>query len=77
MLAEQIRKLIEEMAFPLPANPAGVLTLSGGCATGLPGSTGTPLDLLDAADAALYEAKRNGRNRIESAAGLRPLARAE
>jgi diguanylate cyclase (GGDEF)-like protein len=77
MLAEQIRKLIEEMAFPLPASPAGVLTLSGGCATGLPGSTGTPLDLLDAADAALYEAKRNGRNRIESAAGLRPLARAE
>jgi len=61
--AERMRAAIESLAIPHPA--ARVVTVSGGvaCVDG----DGDVADLLSRADAALYEAKEGGRNRIVSA----------
>jgi diguanylate cyclase (GGDEF)-like protein len=73
-LAEGLRLRIERMAWAHAASPAGMVTLSGGCASMTPLVGETATDLLDSADQALYEAKRQGRNRIESAIFRRPVA---
>ena len=66
VLAERVRSAIEECCIPHPAMVEGRLTLSIGVATASP--TGRPSAdgsaLVKAADAALYEAKRSGRNRV-------------
>jgi diguanylate cyclase (GGDEF)-like protein len=62
-IAERVREAVERANFPHPEAAAGVLTVSIGVAAG-PGKTG---DLLARADAALYEAKRSGRNRVIAA----------
>lgn len=59
-IAERVRAAVERAAFPHPDAEAGVLTVSIGVAAG-PDKTG---DLLARADAALYEAKHVGRNRV-------------
>lgn len=62
-VAERIRKEISISMFPgCPRQ----ITSSLGVATWLPGEA--PERLIARADAALYEAKRNGRNRVEAAA---------
>jgi diguanylate cyclase (GGDEF)-like protein len=62
-VAERVRAAVERAGFPHPHAEAGVLTVSIGVATGA-GETG---HLLARADAALYEAKRQGRNRVVAA----------
>jgi diguanylate cyclase (GGDEF)-like protein len=53
------------MAIPHPAGgPDGVVTMSFGIAGWRPGQTATVDEVLKRADAALYEAKEAGRNRV-------------
>jgi diguanylate cyclase (GGDEF)-like protein len=62
--AERLRVRVEELAIQNSAAPKGVLTISIGCATATPHrSDDDALKLLNSADAALYFAKRSGRNR--------------
>jgi diguanylate cyclase (GGDEF)-like protein len=70
-MAEGLRRRIENLGFSHAASPMGLLTLSGGCATMTPDGSETATHLLNAADEALYEAKRQGRNRVEMAAVCR------
>ena len=69
-LAERVRAAIAACAVPHEASPpAGVVTASIGYATLAPqfdDETMRPTNLVAAADAALYEAKRRGRNRAVS-----------
>ena len=70
-LAGKIRTAIEAIRIDHPANtPTGVVTASFGVATLLPrmvDSINGPADLIAIADAALYEAKHTGRNRVVAA----------
>jgi diguanylate cyclase (GGDEF)-like protein len=62
-VAERVRAAVERAAFPHPDTEAGVLTVSIGVTTG----DGETSRLLAGADAALYDAKRLGRNRVVAA----------
>ncbi len=58
-----IRRAVEQLAIPHGANePLGVVTISAGIATLLPGENKTTDTLLKEADTALYHAKESGRN---------------
>jgi two-component system cell cycle response regulator len=64
--AERMRSAIEDLGIPHPGlTPPGVVTVSGGVASLGPGET--VASLLGRADAALYRAKEEGRNRIVGA----------
>jgi diguanylate cyclase (GGDEF)-like protein len=64
MAAERFRRIIEEAEFQhQDAFPGGNLTISIGLAT-FPDDSNSGGDLVKKADAALYEAKRAGKNRL-------------
>ncbi|MBV8260046.1 MAG: GGDEF domain-containing protein, partial [Paraburkholderia sp.] len=63
-LAEKVRAAIEALALPHAGSPNGVLTVSVGVACTTQRAFGGWRALTDAADAALYTAKRSGRNRV-------------
>ena len=63
--AEKLRKAVEALAIPNEGSPGGGnLTISVGVATWCPAEEMLVEDLVHQADAALYEAKRGGRNRV-------------
>lgn len=70
-IAEAIRAAVEALQIPHAANGTSKLvTISTGVATAISragGSIQMPAGLLQAADIALYKAKNNGRNRVETA----------
>lgn len=64
-MAEAVRMTIQDAAIAHATSPvAPVLTVSLGLAVSYPQSTDTSEQLLHAADVALYDAKRQGRNRV-------------
>ena len=64
--AERLRLAVQEIEFNATAGLRMPLTVSVGVACSSAVSA-LPEVLLQAADAALYDAKRNGRNRVEMA----------
>lgn len=67
ILAERIRAAIEQRSISHPAMLRGRLTVSIGVATTTGKETIDPSTLVRAADAALYQAKRDGRNLVRVA----------
>lgn len=62
-VAERIRKEVDEFAFTGPLGRPATITLSLGVAA-FPAHGTNPKDLISAADRALYQAKRQGRNQV-------------
>lgn len=64
-VARQIQALVQDLAIPhRQSKVSSIVTLSLGIATLLPKSTFSVDELIAEADAAIYEAKARGRNRI-------------
>ncbi|ADJ65027.1 sensor domain-containing diguanylate cyclase [Herbaspirillum seropedicae] len=72
-VAEKLRAGIQALELPHRGNPVGVVTVSVGvCALELlPSAARSVQALLGAADAALYEAKHEGRNQVRLAAPMK------
>jgi diguanylate cyclase (GGDEF)-like protein len=66
-VAEAMVSRVAELAMPHAASPAGIVTVSIGSAALIPTGAAGPGTLLQAADRALYDAKRNGRNQVGQA----------
>lgn len=66
-IAERMRGAVEALRLPSTAGEGGVVTVSIGCATVRAVEADAAEDLVAAADAALYEGKRRGRNRVATA----------
>lgn len=64
LAGERIRAAIEALAIPFGEPGVPVVTASGGIAEFDYADTGSAGKLIERADAALYEAKRSGRNRV-------------
>jgi diguanylate cyclase (GGDEF)-like protein len=63
-LAEDLRAHVQAQGIVHARSPLGVVTISIGVAAVQPSVGSGPLELLNAADAALYRAKHAGRNRV-------------
>jgi len=66
--AERLRNGIEALALRHDAAPNGFLTASFGVVSVIPDAEANPEDAVKAADRALYTAKAQGRNRVQTAA---------
>ncbi|MDI4666683.1 diguanylate cyclase [Xanthobacter autotrophicus] len=70
--AEDVRRLLSEVAIAHPAAPRRRLTASFGVASIVPTADDSPDTLVAAADTALYEAKRSGRDKVVAHAERNP-----
>ncbi|HEY0379470.1 MAG TPA: diguanylate cyclase [Pyrinomonadaceae bacterium] len=66
-IAERIRRRITRVRFPHgKSQPLGSVTVSIGVSAFVPEESDTPEKIIEAADRALYLAKRRGKNRVET-----------
>ncbi|HXW40892.1 MAG TPA: sensor domain-containing diguanylate cyclase [Xanthobacteraceae bacterium] len=63
-LADEARRTVEDLMINHSESPCGHVTVSIGVQSMVPEKFQTPAELIEAADAALYEAKRRGRNKV-------------
>jgi diguanylate cyclase (GGDEF)-like protein len=63
LVAERIRRAVQDLRRPHAGTPPGMLTVSVGVASAYPVVHGDPLAVVRAADEALYASKNEGRNR--------------
>ena len=65
-MAEKLRTQVEALDIPHECSQASTrVTISLGGATTIPAGSESPAALIEAADGALYQAKREGRNRVK------------
>jgi diguanylate cyclase (GGDEF)-like protein len=64
-IARKVAIAISRLGMEHVASPAGYVTASIGVTSFAPGPDAESSDLVEAADRAMYSAKRKGRNRIE------------
>jgi diguanylate cyclase (GGDEF)-like protein len=72
-VGETIRASIEALDMPHDGAPCGRITVSVGVAIAIPAPGQNALDLIEAADAGLYMAKRRGRNTVVEHGDLRAV----
>ncbi|QTT89903.1 sensor domain-containing diguanylate cyclase [Pseudomonas chlororaphis] len=76
-MAEQIRRSLMEKHIPHTGSPFGRVTLSLGCYCFVPSGSDSIEAFLKHADAALYQAKKSGRNQVAIESVSQPLARSD
>lgn len=64
-MGERMRLAVQGIGLEHEPSPFGVVTISIGGATIIPGTHSSPQSLIQQADEALYRAKESGRNRVE------------
>ena len=63
-IGETVRATVQALALPHATSSYQTVTVSVGVACTSPNETQQPMDLIEAADAALYAAKHRGRNAV-------------
>ncbi|MCB2255215.1 sensor domain-containing diguanylate cyclase [Pseudomonas chlororaphis] len=77
VIAEQIRRSVMEKNIPHTGSPFGCVTLSLGCYSFVPSGRDSAAAFLEHADAALYQAKKSGRNQVAVECASEPQVRSE